>query len=449
MSNQVLPFYYDYTKCMVMKLSMANPDRKNPGKSLVHMTFEEALDCIKAIDAMTEGITKIYYLVGWQYCGHDDRYPDFFEVNKALKRPQDKTARDSLLWLHEAAKAYNSVVSLHINFNDAYEDAPSFETFVQKNALIRDRQGKPHAIERYNGKRCYKTCLKTYWESGLFQKQFDRLLDFLPFLQTCHTVHVDNFQCYHNYHPSVSIREMQEARRKMILYAHEKGIDITSEFTYKEDETLPNRMPFGLSREHHYQTPINTLGLIPLSWWCTRMRRIEYVEIPPEVYCGGIYKDGNYGKYLYGNMHGEDLIHPKEQGWKAKFLHEFATLQVPYHFLCTHRRLSISGHGLTARCVFSDGIVSYRRRQKITWGGDVLKEKDTLFLPVVQRDRVWLAYSATGDRRRWPVKVENADAVEISRLTPNGCEFVREEVVRDGSLFLSLEKGEALLIRFK
>lgn len=448
MSNQVLPFYYDYTKCMVMKLFLATPDRKNPGRSLVQMTFEQALDCMKTVDAMTEGITKIYYLVGWQYCGHDDRYPDFFEVNKALKRPQDKSARDSLLWLCEAAKEYHSVVSLHVNFSDAYEDAPSFSAFLKAHALIRDRQGLPHALERYNGKACYKICLKTYWESGLFQQQFDRLLDFLPFLKSCHTLHVDNFQCYHNYHPSVSIKEMQEARRKMILYAHEKGLDITSEFTYKEDEALPNKMPFGLPRTHHFQTPISTLGLIPLSWWCTNLRRVEYVEIPPEIYGGGLYK-GGYCKFLYGNMHGEDIIRPNDPNWPAAFLREFATVQVPYHFLCTHRRLSICGQGLSARCVFSDGIVSYRRRQKITWDGDVLKEKDTLFLPIVQRNRVWLAYSATGDRRRWPVKAENADAVEISRLSPFGSEFVREEIVRDGTLFLNLEKGEALLVHFK
>lgn len=448
MSNQILPFYYDYTKCMVMKLFLAAPDPKNPGKSLVQMTFEQAFSCIKTIDAMTEGILKIYYLVGWQYCGRDDRCPDFLEVNEALKRPQDKTARDSLLWLHEAAKDCHSVVSVHVNFSDAYENAPSFPAFLEAHALIRDRKGRPHALERRNGKACYKICLKTDWESGLFQNRFSSLLDFLPFLKHCHTLNVGDFQCYHNFHPNVSIREMQEARRKMILYAHEKGLDITSDFTCKEDETLPNQMPFGLPRTHHFQTPINTLGLIPLSWWCTNLRRVEYVEIPPEVYGGGLYK-GAYGKFLYGNMHGENIIRPDATNWPLDFLHEFATVQVPYHFLCAHRRLSVSGQGLSARCVFSDGIVSYRRRQKITWDGDVLKEKDTLFLPIVQRDRVWLAYSATGDRRRWPVKEENAAAVEISRLTPFGSEFAREEVVREKTLFLNLEKGEALLVRFK
>lgn len=165
-------YNYDYAQCMVMKLGMAHPDKKNPGKSKVLLTFADALEYIKKIDAITQGITKIYYLVGWQYLGHDDKYPDFFEVNEALKRPEDKTAYDSFKWLSDEAKKYHSVISVHINFNDAYENAPSFGDFVNANALIRKKNGKPHAIENYNGRKCYKTCHKAYWESGLFKRQF-------------------------------------------------------------------------------------------------------------------------------------------------------------------------------------------------------------------------------------------------------------------------------------
>ena len=70
-------YNYDYAQCMVMKLKMADPDKARLGKSKVLMTFEQALDFIKKVDAITQGIPKIYYLVGWQYLGHDDKYPDF------------------------------------------------------------------------------------------------------------------------------------------------------------------------------------------------------------------------------------------------------------------------------------------------------------------------------------------------------------------------------------
>ncbi len=60
---------------------------------------------------------KIIYLVGWQNNGHDDKYPDIFEVNKALKRDEDETSYDSLMWLIKEAKKYNTIVSFHVNFN--------------------------------------------------------------------------------------------------------------------------------------------------------------------------------------------------------------------------------------------------------------------------------------------------------------------------------------------
>ncbi|MCI5734774.1 MAG: hypothetical protein MR281_01385 [Eubacterium sp.] len=88
--NLPFEYNYDYSKCMVMKLGMAVPDLKNEGKSEVRLTFEQALEYIKKIDNITQNITKIYYLVGWQYLGHDDKYPDFFEVNEALKRKRIK-----------------------------------------------------------------------------------------------------------------------------------------------------------------------------------------------------------------------------------------------------------------------------------------------------------------------------------------------------------------------
>ena len=443
--NGIYKFRYDYSKCMMMKLPMAYPEPKDTSKSHVIMNFEQALDYIKEIDNMTPGITKIYYLVGWQYNGHDDKYPDFFEVNSALGRKQDASARDSLIWLHEEAKKYSSVVSLHINFNDAYRDAPSFGEFVKRGALIRRRNGKPRAIERYNGKRCYKTCFKGYWESGLFKRNVDRLIELLPFLPECGTVHVDNFQCYHNYAPSVSISEMQDYRRKMIDYVHGKGIDITSEFTYKETESLPNRKIFGLPREHHWNAPMDTVGLIPASWWCTRMNRRELVEVPPQLYSGGIYKDKRYSKYLYGNIHGEDIIKPDIDNREQKFMLQFATVQVPYHFLCTHKRLGIYGHGANERCEFSDGIISYCKDSTITQNGEVLKKNGTVFLPYIHRENCCFAYSETGETLNTKVPFPG-NIAKIYALTPSGMIPKTRVKLNGGKLRLETVPGEALII---
>lgn len=443
--NDIYDYRYDYTKTMMMKLALAYPETTDTSKSHVLMTFEQALECIKKIDAMTPYITKIYYLVGWQYNGHDDKYPDFFEVNKALKRKEDETARDSLIWLYEEAKKYNSVVSLHINFNDAYEDAPSFELFKKNKALIRKKNSQPDPIEKYNGKACYKTCLKGYWESGLFKKQIDKLIELLPFLPECGTVHVDNFQCYHNYAPRVTIAEMQDYRRKMIDYVHKKGIDITSEFTYKEDESLPNKPFLGIPRDHHSKTQMDTVGLIPASWWCARMTRRELIEISPQLYTGGMHRNKIWDKYLYGNMHGEDIVKVDDSNWEQKFLKEFATVQVPYHFLCTKKRLKIKGFLFTEKCIFSDGVVSSYFNRKITQYGDVLKEKNTLFMPYVHKENCYFAYSQKGDERIWNIKT-NKKSAKIYNVSSAGLSLINTYNIKNGIVHLKINPNQALLI---
>ena len=132
-------------------------------------------------------------------------------------------------------------------------------------------------------------------------------------------------------------------------------------------------MIFGLPREHHPAAPLDTLGLIPVSWWCTRMRREEYVTISPKLYGGGVYKDKRYANYLYGNMHGEEIFrdyHKPGGDWLVRFIRDFATVQVSYRYLCRHERLAIEGHGNNERCVLSDGIVSYNCDRRITVNGE-------------------------------------------------------------------------------
>lgn len=443
--ESTLKFNYDYSQCMAMKLFMSEPDKNKPGKSKVALTFSDAYEYIKKIDNMTPGITKIYYLVGWQYLGHDDKYPDFFEVNKALKRPEDETAFDSFKWLCEESKKYNSIVSVHINFNDVYDNAPSFNEFVKNNALIRKRNGKIHAIEKYNGRKCYKTCHKNYWESGLFKKTFDRFVDTFPFIAEAGTIHVDNFQCYKNYAPYVSIKQMQDARRSMIKYVHDKGIDITSEFTYKESDSLPNRPIFGLPRDHFSKYPMDTVGLIPLSWWCYRMTRKELVETPPDVYCGGVYREKRFNQYLYGNMHAEEIIKKDNPNWAKDFLYQFATYQIPFHFLSTKRRLSIEGYGSNEHCTFSDNVISYRKHSKITENGRTLKENDELLIPYVHLKNTYFAYSKIGRKIDGAVNVQSGKA-KIYEITENGIEKIHETEITNGKITFDINKNQALLI---
>ena len=61
--------------------------KKDNGESKVYCTIDEALEIIKKVDNLTLGIPKIIYLVGWQYNGHDSKYPAWFGGNETIPTP--------------------------------------------------------------------------------------------------------------------------------------------------------------------------------------------------------------------------------------------------------------------------------------------------------------------------------------------------------------------------
>lgn len=448
-----MSFKYDYSKVMMMKMCLANPDRK--GGSKVETTFEQALDIIRQVDNLTLGNQKIVYLVGWQYCGHDDKYPAFFEVNKYLKRAEDATAYDSLLWLIEEAKKYNTIVSLHINFADAYEDSPIFDEYVKANALIRNGSGKPVAIEKYNGRACYKISYKEEWESGLFHKRVDKLLDMLPITQAG-TVHVDNFQCYVNRAPYVSAEEMQYYRSKMIGYLREKGVDITSEFTYREGKNTAIAYGKIVRDVTPQKYPISCLGEIAASWWVDKMTVTEYFKYYPEVYAGGMPKCSLAANLFCGNIHAEDLFLKYKDNWQGEFIRHFALINVPYFYLSQKKKVGFTDKKNNA-VVYEDGTITTTKGEIFDKGGNLLK---TAKLKVTEKGKITLgngsvclpyaggyfAYSDFDASRK--VVLPNGEYA-INEITPNGLVFVDTLVVTNGKAILNAKGKRAYLLTNK
>lgn len=428
-----MKFTHDYTKCMMTKLKMADPDRK--GGSVIYCDCEKALEIIKETDSLTLGIKKIIYLVGWQYNGHDDKYPAFFEVNEGIKRACDASALDSLLWLISEAKKYNTIVSVHINFADAYEDSPLFDDFVKAGALIRNAFGKPAKIERYNGKPCYKVSYKEEWESGLFKKRVDKILTMLP-IEEAGTVHVDNFQCYVNRKPYVGIEEMQAYRDKMIDYLAKKGVDITSEFTYREGRQtkyLYGRITRDVTPAKY---PMALLDKIPAVWWVDKMTYQEYFDHYPQRYCGGLPKNKKIRSMMYGNIHGEEIWLQNE--WHEEFIRQFYTVNLPFYFLANKKKKcfgkgknSIEYDDKTISC--SDG--------RIVSDGIVVKDKDFVFLPY--RDGYAL-YSENKDSVEINVPMKNFDVYEI---TEQGLRHIGKLESCEGKAVIKCGKGKAYYIK--
>jgi len=270
------PWFHKYDQSLVMKIFLA--ERTDGGKGCrVYLTFEEALGVIERLDRLTCGAPKIVYLVGWQYNGHDSKYPAWGEVNQRLKRQQDPTARDSLGWLMREGRKYHTTVSLHVNALDAYEDSPLWQEYLQKDIIAKDKRGAPLKGIVWSGLQSYPLSYAREWETGCAKRRIDGLLKLLPELKEAHTIHIDAFHTYpplppesqyegfKGISPYLGYGPEQEcaAQRKTIRYFRDWGLDVTSEHS-----TGGRLDPF--------------VGLQPMAW----IYEPPAPDVPPSLYCG-------------------------------------------------------------------------------------------------------------------------------------------------------------------
>ena len=449
---------YDYSQTLWMKMYLAEPDFEH-GRSKVYITFEQALSIIRAVDAMTQGVKKIVYLVGWQGLGHDDCYPEMETVNEALGRACDKNARESLYWLFEEAKKYDTVVSFHGNLADAYEDTPCFPALAASNAVVKDANGTPAVIEVFNGRNAYKVSYKGYYESGLFKKNWDRFCEVTP-VREAGTVHLDNFCIAQSLNPYTSVEDENTARNKMLDYIASLGIDVTTECTYRELEWRadspdhPIRRFYGtavdpLPEGSFEDAPVRTLGRIPASWWTSGITAEDCLRIPPAEYSGHLTEPKLLAAF-YGAMHGEDIWMKRSVDvtvWGAEFLRQFCTLQLPYFYLNRLERLGVEedGDGLTAS--FSNGVKSFGRTGRIVKNGAVLKDGGNVLLPLNAENKVYIAYSENGKTGVWDIPDAAFTKANVYRVTPEGGVPAGTAEVIDGKVTLTVAPGEALRLQ--
>ena len=456
-------FNYDYSKTLWMKMFLSEPDFDN-GCSKVYINFEQALEIVKAVDNITQGLQKIIYLVGWQGLGHDDCWPEMDTFNEHLKRNGDKTARDSFWWLYEEAKKYNTVISVHVNISDVVREDGIFNELVASNSLCNDINGNPAVLQILNNRNCYKTSYKQLWESGIFKKLFDRFLEAVPAAQAG-TIHLDNFCIAESLNPKTYVDEQDEARNKMLDYMYEKGVDVTSEYTYREAHfrnesiTHPNRQMYAQSGEDMTEipwesVPIRTLGTIPATWWTSQVSMKECIEIPPSVYSGHL-NDKALMPVFYGTMHGEEIWSKygnDAADWAPAFIKDFCTYHIPYVYLNRYKRLGYTEnpdaeYEKKYTVNFSDGVVSSAQDLSITKNGVLLKKGNNVILPVAEDNSLFIAYSESGKDGEWNMPDAEFTEAEIYNITASGNEYIGNVSVTDKKILLNLAAGQAVAIK--
>jgi len=407
------PWIHQYDRTLVYKITLA---MKQPGEtSQIYLRCDQALDVIRRIDNATCGAPKITYVVGWQYNGHDSKYPAWGEVNAGIKRPEDATALDSLKWLMAEARKYHTIVSVHINMFDAYRDSPLWDEYLAKDVIAKDTNGVPIKGKIWpagsvpdDSTQSYPISYAREWEMGLAQRRIDGLLAMLP-IQEAGTIHIDAFHTippgpqkmkYISPFLGYTLEQEAAAQRKTYRYFRDHGVDATA-----ENSTTLRIDPF--------------IGLQPMAY----SYKAPAANIPPSLYCG-MATDNLQGMIKRNEAHLPAL--------KATFCTRF----MPWYWAhCT---------GGT-----DDAASVIDAPQQKTIGGEKIMTGDDVCIPAFWRDHALVAYSRKGyTAKSWklPPGWEKVNKVEISDVTTEGSNEVSEIGVTNHTVSLSLGADEEVLV---
>ena len=444
-----IPRIYDYSQTLTMKLMLSQAlfegkfKRRDNGKSEVFLNYEQALDVIRRIDNLTLGIPKIIYVTGWQYNGHDSKYPAWFEGNERLKRPGDANSLESLKWLMKEAGRYNTTISLHINMFDAYEDSPLWDTYVKNDIIAKNTDGTLRPCEWG-----WPIDYAQEWKTGFTKKRIDTLCALLP-LKKAGTIHIDAF---HSWPPipvfdangkshidlkkgpispylKFTVQDEAEAQRNIFRYWASKGIDVTSEGV-------------DFLRETCFE------GYQPMAWWYGGLA--NYLKFTAYYYCGG-QDNSEWGKLFGTSMHGEELVKNDYQNL-AGFKEQFCLKTAVWYYLNRLDRLYLL-RGMNYKAVqYSDNVRTSLSGQeyKITRGDATLLENGDVLIPALWINRKSIiAYSKTGyENKTWELPKDWAkiSQVKISRVLMEGKIRLEIKKVQSGKLTLTVAKDEMVLI---
>ena len=444
-----IPQKYNYSQILTMKLMLSQAlydgklKRRDNGQSKVFLNYEQALDVIRRIDKLTLGIPKIIYVTGWQYNGHDSKYPAWFEGNERLKRPGDANSLESLKWLMKEAGKYNTTISLHINMFDAYEDSPLWDTYVKIDIIAKNVDGTLRPCEWG-----WPIDYAQEWKTGFTKKRIDTLCALLP-IQRAGTIHIDAF---HSWPPvpvvdangksridlkkgpispflKFTVQDETEAQRNILSYWASKGIDVTSEGV-------------DFLRETCFE------GYQPMAWWYGGLA--NYLKFPASYYCGG-QDNSEWGKLFGTSMHGEDVVKNDYQNL-AGFKEQFCLKTAVWYYLNRLYRLYLINNKDIKLVQYSDNVRTFlsAKEYKITRGDATILENGDVLIPALWiNNKSIIAYSKTGyENKTWELPEDWATVkkVKLSRISMDGKSNSDRVKTESGKLTLTLAKDEMILI---
>jgi hypothetical protein len=434
-------YNYEYHKILVYKVLNC----RKPGK--VFLTFEDTLEIIKKLYAITDEIKQIVYLAGWQYDGHDSKYPAWFEVNHHLKRKQDENAKDSLLWLIDEAKKYNAVVSYHVNMCDAYKNSPLWETYWKNGLIVKNKDGSAKDINIWDGEMSYHINKSREWETGFAQKRIDEFCEFLPVCDAG-TVHIDVFDPRNYPDQGITVENEIKAMIEILKYWKKKGVDVTKEWFHHEFAGM-TPMVYHLNLDENsrlkYSSDIICGGG---EGWNQKHNKIHHSRIV----WGGVYitpESGCMYEEAWGCSIDNDIT---SFGGIENFRRQFYTKTLPWQFLNHYEHVKHINTKEKYIVEFTGDIISSvnknDRCRTITQRGRLIAENNDLFVPALWKGKEIIAYSYSGCKKEWelPEDWKGLSILKLSKLSEKGETFLEEKKSVNNKIQLTINPDEALKI---
>jgi hypothetical protein len=433
-------YHHSYHQTLTIKIFMA---RKSSPHAV--LSTDDALEVIRKLHNLTQGIATIAYLVGWQYEGHDSRYPAWFEVGQKIQSPRARDPRSSLLGLMKDARRYNTVVSTHINMCDAYENSPLWTKYRQKDLLIREADGSLRKGGVWDGEQSYLVCKAREWESGLARRRIDRFLDLLPIAEAG-TVHIDVFQPRESPYHEISVAEDAGAMIEILKYWRSRGADVTTEWFHHEFAGLvPMAWHFNLEEQDRLRYPPSVVCGGGSAWNSRAGRGNPWMSRRPGAGC--LYPEA-WGQSMYAEP--EILQDPQGLG---SVLHEFCLKTLPWYLMNRHEIQEHRQTRGTYEVVFSGGLRSVVDK---TTNRHVLKAEDRVMVdgtdvcvPALWLGKECIAYSHAGCSRRWelPPTWDGIGKADLFAIGTEGNRFLDTKTLEKNSIEVGLEPGSAVLLR--
>ncbi len=400
-------------------------------------TVDTIMQYIKEVDNLTRGIPKIPILVGWQQGGHDWQYPAWYgPVNSKIKRAQDTSARQSLLWMASEAKKYHSFCTVHTNTYDANgSNAIEFNLFKSNDWICKNADGSYVTTSAYSsGYLNHIVNLAKEWEDGHVQKRLDTILAVLPFIKETKVLYCDNqTQWYNSPYNGYTADNQRDALKCLANYMMKKySIDMIGE---------------------SFEPPVYGFN----SLWLNVYYNSDPMQLPAYVIAAGRgygydTQTNDLGAIFGGGAQLEaDSYHSN----RYNVLHDFAIYVLPYQFM--NRCLRDSYNSSSRTLTMSDGVISYKSGSSynISKDGNPIKLGDDVFIPAVWKShREIIAYRGSGTTRTWtfPSDWSDVTSVDVYNLTTsgpvavkNGVALSNHQLTIDNSYSITVSRGFSIV----